>query len=315
MISARRDKTATIDWRAALAGLILAFATASPAAAQQALLDHYNTVVSPALVAAASSEAAIPAAIETWASWKAFVQSDGFEEELVDQLDDAEEKLGKALDNAIRQSSADCVANRDPSEANDIAGWFGASQSHGIDLKVGGELEARIRNCARFDLKFHSVIFTRQGKNKITSTVSGSVLLEIDEGELNIWRGGAESLDHISLVTNTKNRARGCKQTWGGDQSTLAVDSARITLASAYADGDGASQTAKPTALVVLQVGEVDEYLKVVCKSRGSRPPITIETPMYNFNLFLNCIRIAGCRDWACISAPMTTGRRWAIPI
>ena len=204
--------------RRALAKLFcLIVLAASPVAAQdqQALIDLYYSDVKPELDAEVISEDLLLDSIDTFFAWNAEVQAAGYGEDLF-EVDDGLVLIGRAVDFAIMQASADCVTNRDPGEAANIQFLYGLAQLNPIELEeTGGEMIARYNTCAQFLLTFHSVITTRQRKDEFVSTVSGSVFLEPQAPKriIGLWEGFPEVLKHISLTTTVKNRSRNCDVT------------------------------------------------------------------------------------------------------
>ncbi len=274
--------------RFAIAALtIVMSATFAFAQDKQALIDRYDNAIEPKLQAAKKSESLLMDAMGAYWGWIQEIQIANHEGELFEE-DDGLALLGEAFDNAIKTASANCAANRNPSEAENILSLYAMAQNQGLSLDNAGEMAARYNKCAHFRMVFRSVITTKARNDEIVSTVSGSVFLvpAALNGMVGQWEGDPGVLNHVSLTTTRKSPRR-CKLTWGGENSLLAVPGATIDIPpSKYLSDRATTNRPEPTASLFLTIERVNEFLHTLCKDSKGRTVINLMSMAVNFEAF-----------------------------
>jgi len=160
-----------------------------------------KTKILPGLEAAAKNDLLLADAIRNYIEWKAWPQwmdsllCFDINEEIDGKMEREVEKLIKTgLKNAMDTASDYCAKSHDISETKHMIDWVGASHLleafiDGVELDTN-DLNERIKDCLTFELKFSSIIETKEGNDSgFSGTLNSTIKPIIPEanGQLLGW--------------------------------------------------------------------------------------------------------------------------------
>jgi hypothetical protein len=155
---------------------------------QKILRDWYRSTVEPNLKAAMTNDSDIEQPITEFLRWARKVALCGLTDKFELEIENGKIWIGKAIQNAIKQTSQRCSSQGNPLEARRLmrlavmsrwlGEWAGPSSAEYTD-KAFNELA----RCGRFELKFDSIIESEAGcQVNFISQVRATVQLKVPEG-------------------------------------------------------------------------------------------------------------------------------------
>lgn len=232
------------------------------------LRREYNDSIKSKLEDAKKSEDVLRAALGPVGEWRVEVSAWRLDGPLQSEWGEVDYELGEAFGNAIAESSAECVENKDPAEAMDISSWVALASLSGLEVQNKWAFEHRIRMCARFRLKIHSEAWTLNESGTIKSTLEGEVDLEMPEDELYTWKGGSAVLHHLKFELQMDTNR--CNVEMYGKDGHFWIPGASIPLVPVKDEKTGAPK--KMTAMVIFAMDNyIEEGANINCPRMPAR--------------------------------------------